>query len=309
MAKFLQILTALFLFFIISSQSLLLAQNSLTVTIRVGLVNLTLSGKTSPQAQVTIMEQEVVVGTTTADSNGSFSKTLTGLEEGVYQISLYASDIENETTSTIVYSIALTAGTDTALGNIILPSTIFLSDEEIVKGDNLKISGYGVPSSNMTIFINNTDNTLTETAIVGIDGYWEYDFNTSELDEGDRSLYVKISTIEGYQSEASKTMNFKIQPIPTPVSTSGTAETSVSTSTPSPTSISSPIPVFLAKLPGFLKSFDIDGSGRIELREIFSSVKVWVQSWRDPEDYNCDLNSNGVCNVIDFSILLYYIGR
>jgi len=68
--------------------------------------------------------------------------------------------------------------------------------------------------------------------------------------------------------------------------------------------------------------FDIDGSGRIEVAEVFASVKAWVDEWRvvvvealEPEKtkveepFRCDLNGDGECNLIDLSILLYYVGR
>ncbi len=329
MFKFLQILTALFLLLIIFPRNLLLAQNSLNVTIRVGLVNLTLSGKTSPQAQVTIKKEGAVVGTTTSENNGDFSKTLTGLEEGIHQISLYATDTEGETTSTVNYSIALIAGTDTTLGNIILPSTVFLSDEEIINGDDLEIYGYGAPLSVITIFISNTGGSLTKTTVVDNNGYWQYIFETSELGEGEGTLYVKLSTTEGYQSEASKTLSFEIQsaPTPTPTPTVTSASTSETTQTGTssiltPTPVPSPIPFFLAKIPRFLNFFDIDGSGKIEVTEVFASVKAWVDEWRTvlvealgpektrvEEPLRCDLNRDGECNLIDLSILLYYVGK
>ena len=68
--------------------------------------------------------------------------------------------------------------------------------------------------------------------------------------------------------------------------------------------------------------FDIDGSGRIEVAEVFASVKAWVNEWQiavvealEPEKakveepFRCDLNRDGECNLLDFSILLYYVGR
>ena len=68
--------------------------------------------------------------------------------------------------------------------------------------------------------------------------------------------------------------------------------------------------------------FDTDGDGKIEVTEVFTVVKTWVEEWRSalveeisPETLatkktkNCDLNHDKVCNLIDLSILLYYIGR
>lgn len=81
------------------------------------------------------------------------------------------------------------------------------------------------------------------------------------------------------------------------------------------------------KLKLIQKNFDADSSGKIEVYELYNTVKTWVEDWKinievetafakgeisekevtKPE--KCDLNNDGVCNVIDLSILLYYIER
>jgi hypothetical protein len=103
-------------------------------------------------------------------------------------------------------------------------------------------------------------------------------------------------------------------PAPAATSTPGPA----ATSTPTPTSTPIPTPA----IPAVVAVFDIDGSGKIEITEVFTVVKTWVEEWRSalgeeisPEALatkktkNCDLNHDKVCNLVDLSILLYYIGR
>jgi len=72
-----------------------------------------------------------------------------------------------------------------------------------------------------------------------------------------------------------------------------------------------------------LRIFDVDNTGRIEVVEAFSAVLAWVDEWKVvlakeiyreeeiplEEGKKCDLNNDGFCNLIDFSVLLYYIGR
>jgi hypothetical protein len=82
-----------------------------------------------------------------------------------------------------------------------------------------------------------------------------------------------------------------------------------------------------AKLKLIQSRFDFDSSGKIEVYELYNTVKTWVEDWKinievetayakgeiieeeviRPE--KCDLNNDNVCNVIDLSILLYYIER
>jgi hypothetical protein len=318
MVKYVSIVFIIFLIFFFLSPLFSYAQTELTVTIQVGVTNLNLSGRASPQAQITVLENNAVIGTTTADSSGNFSKTLQGMEAGIHSISIYSTDTNGETTSTIIYSLSLSLGTETTLSNIIMPSTVVLSGDGIAKGDTLKISGLGVPLSTITIFINNTTNTLTKTATSGVDGSWEYNFNTSELDVGDRNLYVKISTSDGYQSESSEIKDFSILTASTVTSVSAAA-------TPGPVATSTLVPEkIVCLLPSLIRTlYDPNNNCRIEKEEIFTVVKFWTEEWRGfiKEVYaaglegeikafqKCDFNRDNACNLVDLSILLFYIER
>jgi len=288
-----------------------LAQTELTVSIQVGETILTLSGRTSPNAQVTFIENGAVIGTTTANSSGLFSKTLEAMESGIHSIGIYATNSNSETTSTVTYSVSLTLGTETTLSNIILPPTITLSGEGIARGDTLRISGSAVPSSTVTIFINGTSHSFStsKTTTSATGGTWEYSYSTSDLSLGDYKVEAKTSTTDGYQSESSEIKNFKIQtaptvtPGPTATSTPGPAATSTTAPTPTPT----------PALPILVSIFDIDNSGKIEIAEVFTAVKSWVEEWKETligkRPKKCDVNQDGRCNLVDLSVLLYYIGR
>ncbi len=76
-------------------------------------------------------------------------------------------------------------------------------------------------------------------------------------------------------------------------------------------------------IPPVLKFFDLDESGRIEATEVFTAVKSWVDEWRETlieeiaiaegeifekqEIKKCDINNDDMCNLADFSILLFYV--
>jgi len=68
-------------------------------------------------------------------------------------------------------------------------------------------------------------------------------------------------------------------------------------------------------LPEFLKLFDTNFDGRIDAGEILGATKKWYDSWKlslsdtTSKGEGCDLDNNKRCDVVDFSILLYYIGR
>lgn len=81
-----------------------------------------------------------------------------------------------------------------------------------------------------------------------------------------------------------------------------------------------------AIIPQALRVFYADESGKIPVTHIFTVVKTWVDSWRelvtveiygkkdqsgivDQNKVKCDINNDGQCNLTDFSILLYYVGK
>lgn len=277
---------------------------------------MTFSGKASPEAQITFLEDGAVVGTTQADENGDFSKSLTYFEEGIRTVGIYATDSQNRTTSTVSYSVSLTLGVNTTVGNIILPATIVISPSSLTAGEILTVSGEAVASSTVNLFFSNS---TTASATASSQGVWQYDYNTGGLGVGDYSVYVKVSTGSGYISEQSETKTFSVSVVPTvtPTPTPATGSTSTPapgpTSTPGPAATATPVPkkaVVRWFLPAFLKPFDINNSGKIELAELFEVVQKWVGFWREePKASACDFNNDIKCNLVDFSILMYYVNR
>jgi len=292
-----------------------LAQTELTVSIGVGDTILTLSGKTSLNASVTVIEGSSVVGTTTADSQGNFSKSLLAQTPGIHNIGIYSTDTTGVTTSTVTYSVSLTSLVETTLSNIILPPTISLSGTGIAKGDNVDIYGYGAVSSTVSLLITGQTavNTTSDSS-----GYWKYTFETGSLTVGSTyDAYAKITTPAGYQSESSETKSFSINAAPT--ATPGPT-------TPGPTATSTPVPAkkIVCLLPLLIRIlYDPNNNCRIEKEEIFTVVKTWTEFWSGfiKEVYavglegeakgfqNCDFNRDDACNLIDLSILLFYIER
>lgn len=126
-------------------------------------------------------------------------------------------------------------------------------------------------------------------------------------------------------------------PTPTAIPTSAPAATSTpapaatatplpaATSTPSTSLGASPTPVPAPVIPAVVAVFDTNNTGRIEVGEVLSVVKSWVEEWREAikEEFalakeeevtprkikKCDINRDRKCDLFDLSILLYYVGR
>ncbi len=288
------------------------AQTSLTVSMTVGDTSLLISGKTSPEALVTFTENDSVLGTTSALSDGTFSKRFTAQTAGLHQIKIYAKDSAGVTSSTVTQSLSLTGQTETSLSNVILPPTISLDKSTVAQGETVTVSGRTAPAATVAIFVFET--RIANVTSSAANGAWSYSLDTSSISLGDQRIYAKTTTTEGYQSQTSQTLTLKINQ-PTTV-----------TATPTPTAEAPAFAALPAPLRLLLSAFDLDGSGRIEAGEIFGAVKAWVEDWRQvlhdelkalaegkilspEEERKCDLNADRRCNLLDFSVLLYYIER
>lgn len=93
------------------------------------------------------------------------------------------------------------------------------------------------------------------------------------------------------------------------VETKEPAEQPTATNTPIPPT---PTPI----LPRLVSVFDLNKSGKIELSQMQEALQIWVEDFYQytikklrQEKHVCDLNADGRCDLVDFSILLYYIGR
>ncbi len=77
----------------------------------------------------------------------------------------------------------------------------------------------------------------------------------------------------------------------------------------------------LRALPQAILTFDSNNDGRLEGSEKEQGLLTWVNSWKEyihSESINaktgqlpprqCDINTDSHCNVVDFSVLMYYIG-
>ncbi|MFA6982286.1 MAG: hypothetical protein WC243_04700 [Patescibacteria group bacterium] len=80
--------------------------------------------------------------------------------------------------------------------------------------------------------------------------------------------------------------------------------------------------VSIVTLPDYLKVFDINSDGKVRFDELFDSARVWFDDWKiylarntnienrqTALGLSCDLNVDGVCDLVDFSILMYHIDR
>ncbi len=132
---------------------------------------ITLSGFSSPNALITILEDSAVVATFSANLAGDFSRTLTARVSGPHTYGLFAQDTDGRTTSTYSFILNLTPSVETIVNDIFLPTTI-----EVTVGQKVNIFGKGTPNSQVTIFVHSTP--FIETTSTDSDGNWNKQIST-----------------------------------------------------------------------------------------------------------------------------------
>lgn len=204
---------------------------SLSVSLQVGDTRVEFSGFTSPNAFITIKQNDSVIGTTLADSSGIWDKTIEVYNPGIQSFELFATDTHNLPTPTLRYDVNLAPNTYTTIGNIILPSTI--------AQDLTTSTIYGATSPTAIVTLMFSDSSTT-TVFVGSDGSWLY--NYSEMAPGSYSVYA-VATLPGnYISLESQTISFTVSALasPSPSSSSQPSQSLIPHSALLPSTMPSP---------------------------------------------------------------------
>lgn len=281
--------TLLFIFSFLFHQARVHAE-SLSVTLQVGVTEVIFAGFTSPNSQILIKEDSSVIGTTTSDSGGNWTKTISvAIPDIVHTYTLYSTDTSARQSATISYNLNVAGNTTTTVSNIVIPPTITLS------GTTLAGSAY--PGATLTTTSSSGD---IFTTVVDSSGNWSQDLSTLE---GSHTLSATM-TVGSYLSLSSTSVSYAA-PTPTPSSTpqpSTSSSPTSSTTTTASLASPSPTPTILASpRPFFIRLYDQNQDGKLTKVELFDTIKSWLRKL-----IVCDLNQDGTCNLIDLSILLYY---
>lgn len=187
-------------------QALPVRAETVDVTIGVGDTVLQVSGKTSPDAFVTISKDGGVIGTVQANSSGVYSQTFPAQDPGLHTLSVYAHTTGGNNTDTVTLTVNIAEHTTTTV-SIFLPSTITVQDTDLAYGEPLILEGEAAPSSTVTAYI---DNTIYGTATTDAQGNWTASFSTAALSSGQHEFFVRVTDGFGEQSYPTATRTFSL---------------------------------------------------------------------------------------------------
>ncbi|MEK7652220.1 MAG: dockerin type I domain-containing protein [Patescibacteria group bacterium] len=235
--------------------------------------NVVFTGKVYPKSIVTLLKDGQVSATTVADTSANFQVTISGVSGGNYIFSIYSEDNKGTRSSLFTFSISVTAGVTTKVGNIFIAPSISVDKSEVKRGDNIVIFGQSAPESEITISVNSHEEIFVKK-ISDANGAYLLNFDTSVLEMGQHNTKSKVA-LNGEISSFSKVMGFAV----------GTKN--VFTQLPDKTA----------------SKADLSGDKKVNLVD-FSIVAYWYKRSNPPA--SSDLNSDGKIDLIDFSILAFY---
>ena len=100
---------------------------------------------------ITFIQNDVVVGTTTSDASGFFTKELSALTPGINKINFSVTDFKNKKTKGVSYELNLLPQTNTRLSGLVLPPTIWVNKTTVGQDDSIRFSGTSVPNALVTL--------------------------------------------------------------------------------------------------------------------------------------------------------------
>ncbi len=288
-----------------------------SVSVQVGTTNLILEGYTSPNAFVSFVEGITTVATASSDITGFFTTTLSSYNTTERTIIISSTDAESRTTTGASYTVTLVPGTDTTLSNIILSPTFSVNKTTMQsEDDSIIVTGKAVPNSQIQLFI---DSVYSSSTTASSTGTFTVQLYPTSISAGIHTFYLK-GIVGSYESAASPLQNFTITQ-----STESDDDDEdnddgddEANDQDEPTSYTIPTPPILPTYPAVLQpplapqltddAKNIFLTDKLTADNIADYIELWVK-YRNFGTLQCDLNNDNICDLVDFSILMYRVGR
>ncbi len=230
------------------------------------------SGRAYPLSKVTIMKDFVPIVTTVAGQDAKFFVSVSSLDPGDYNFSVYGEDNNGRKSESISFPIIITSNITVDITGIFISPTIAVDKTDVIKGDNVTIFGQGIPESNVVISVH-SNNEIFKTIPTDKNGIYLWVLDTSPLEIGEhlaKSKTVATDTASDY----GKGVNFN-------VGEKGKIDSLICGS----------------------GKGDLNCDGTVDVID-YSIMAFWYKKPNPPA--KIDLNHDGIVDLIDFSILAYY---
>jgi len=147
------------------------------------------------------------------DNNGDFNKTFTALLQSQYLFALEGIDKDGQSGGILSFTADLLSNNSLVVNGIFLPPTINIQDKLITKGNEIKITGYAYPNSNIELKV---DNVLRFNATADSSGHYEISINTSRFSSKSHFVAARQTDKDGKVSDFSVPKNFTVSALKYP---------------------------------------------------------------------------------------------
>ncbi|MCD5381106.1 MAG: DUF4215 domain-containing protein [Candidatus Pacebacteria bacterium] len=238
-------------------------------TVDLGDTIINIIGRGYPSQTINFLLDTVSVGSVRSDSSGDF-EFATDASPGTATLGIWANDSDSNRSITLNSTFDVTQGAVTNLNGILLPPTLTVLSQNINPGDQITISGEGVPNTTLELHID--DSVIIEETTTDEEGKWSLIFDTSKVTVAEH--IIRARTVIGSP----------------PLTTESTFSTSVQ--------------LFIGVEGQASLSSDLNRDGFVNLID-FSILIFWWQTDGGTSDPPADINLNGRVSLEDFSILLF----
>jgi hypothetical protein len=232
--------------------------------------------QTIPNAAVTVLRDSQVAATSTADTAGHASLSLTDLAEGDVRLTIFA-QIQGQQSTPVSFTVHITKGSSTSINNLLLPPMLTMSQTTSQNQPALLIQGWSTPGSTVTISTG-LSQSATTTVIAGANGQFS------------QTLFIRGEPLSSLWATAFATIGTLQSATTNRVQLQSSTQNNTQTQNPTGGSATSIFP-------------DFNHDGHINLID-FSILAFWYRRPKPPA--YLDLNSDGVIDLKDFSILAFH---
>lgn len=234
--------------------------------------SVTISGYTFPNAKLTLLKDGQIATTLLANSSGSFTIVVNGLNFGFYQFAVYAEDRDAVVSSPYVVNVAVTSTRGYVYNGVVIPPTIRANPTVVTPNQPVAVYGYATPGSTVSVEVPgfyNFGSTIADGS-----GFYRYEVraNLSPSTYFFRTRSLVGATYSFYSKPVEITYYAEGQPQPP---------------APSP----------------YASCVDYNKDRRINLID-FSILLFWFNKENPPREIDC--NGDNRIDIKDFSILMYF---
>jgi len=206
--KLLTTLVAVVSIFAIFGYSTAAIETSIPVELTVQDTALRVQGYASPGAQVTVLESNVTIGTTTAGANGSYSVLISAYSPGVHNIVVNHRDMEGVFAKSSFVSVSISAQQENVVNAVLSPTITRRTPATLQKGSVVQINGY--TAANATVAMSFDVGGYQGTTQADSSGFYEFLVDSDSLSFGTYKASVVATTASLQTSEQSGSVQFEV---------------------------------------------------------------------------------------------------